>query len=246
MDGWTYGNAASEPTAKATFGTPEFTYSDSADGVYTSVKPTNAGTYYVKAAVADSSNYPSAELVNTFTIAQAQPAVEPPSASDIRSGNELSKSVLSGGKATGVDGAMLVTVLWRAEGKPVVDYIMPFADVYADGYYAEAVRWAASEGIVTGTSDTEFSPNVSITREQIAAIMFRYAKYKGRDVSAGENTNILSYAEYGSISEYALSAIQYMVGAGLMKGKTDTTINPSDNATRAEIAAIFQRFFETK
>ena len=140
--------------------------------------------------------------------------------------------------------AMLVTVLWRAEGKPRVTYTMPFDDVDIDGYYAEAVRWAASEGIIMGVSENKFGSNENITREQIAAIMFRYAKYKGYDVSVGENTNILSYTDAESISEYAVESVQYAVGAGLMTGKTDTTINPKDNATRAEIAAILQRFIE--
>lgn len=140
--------------------------------------------------------------------------------------------------------AMLVTILWRAEGKPQVNYIMPFADVNPESYYAEAVRWAASEGIVKGVSDTGFAPNSSITREQIAAIIHRYAKYKGYDISSGENTNILSYIDYEDISEYAIPAIQYAAALEIMKGKTDTTINPSDNATRAEAAAILHRFIE--
>lgn len=140
--------------------------------------------------------------------------------------------------------AMLVTILWRANGKPQTDYIMPFDDIDPNSYYAEAVRWAASEGIIDGISENEFAPDSNITREQIAAIMFRYAKYKGYDTSAGENTNILSYEDYDNISEYAIAPIQYAVGTGLMNGKTDSSINPSDNASRAEIAAIMQRFFE--
>ncbi len=140
--------------------------------------------------------------------------------------------------------AMLVTVLWRADGMPQTDYIIPFSDVGADDYYTEAVRWAASEGIVNGISEKEFAPNRNITREQIATIMFRYAKYKKYDVLAGEDTNILSYTDAESISEYAVPAIQYAVGAGLMNGKTNNTINPQDNATRAEIAAIMQRFLK--
>ena len=140
--------------------------------------------------------------------------------------------------------AMLVTVLWRAENKPQVNLIMPFADVEENAYYAGAVRWAASEGIVKGYSKVEFAPNDNITREQIAAIMHRYAAYKKYDTSAGENTNILSYADYAEISEYAIPSVQYAVGSGLIKGKTDSTINPSDNATRAETAEILKRFIE--
>ena len=75
--------------------------------------------------------------------------------------------------------------------------------------------------------------------------MHRYARYKGYDVSVDENTNILFYADFDEISEYAISSVKYVVGAGLMKGKTETTINPKDNATRAEVAAILQRFLET-
>ena len=138
--------------------------------------------------------------------------------------------------------AMLVTILWRAEGGKQVNYAMTFEDVDLDGYYAEAVRWAASENIVKGYSDTEFMPDRNVTREQIAAIMHRYAAYKGYDVSVGENTNILSYSDYSDISGYAVESVQYAVGAGLMHGKTENTINPADNATRAEIAAIIQRF----
>ena len=99
-------------------------------------------------------------------------------------------------------------------------------------------------GIVNGITENEFAPDSNITREKIAAVMHRYAKYKGYDVSVGENTNILSYTDAESISEYAIPAIQYAVGSGLMKGKSETTVNPADFATRAEIAAILQRFIE--
>ena len=74
--------------------------------------------------------------------------------------------------------------------------------------------------------------------------MFRYAKYKGYDVSVGEDTNILYYTDFDTISEYAIEAIQYAVGIGLMKGKTETTLNPQDNATRAEISSKMKRFIE--
>ena len=139
---------------------------------------------------------------------------------------------------------MFVTVLYRSEGEPEVNTGMPFDDVVADSYYANAVIWAEQNVIVKGISETEFAPDMNITREQIAAIMFRYAKYKEYDVTVGENTNILSYTDFEEISEYAIEAMQYAVGSGLMKGKTETTLNPKDNATRAEIAAILQRFIE--
>ncbi|MDY5626360.1 MAG: S-layer homology domain-containing protein, partial [Clostridia bacterium] len=139
---------------------------------------------------------------------------------------------------------MLVTILYRADGEPAVNKSIPFSDVAADAYYANATIWAQQNGIVNGVTENAFAPDDNITREQIAAIMFRYAKYKGYDVSVGESTNILSYTDAESISEYAITAMQYAVGSGLMKGKTESTINPKDVATRAEIAAILQRFLE--
>ena len=141
---------------------------------------------------------------------------------------------------------MLVTVLYRAEGEPAVNRSIPFADVDADAYYADAVIWAQQNGIVNGVTENNFAPDENITREQIAAIMFRYAKYKGYDVSVGGDTNILSCTDAQNISEYAIPAMQYAVGSGLIKGKSDTTLNPLDNATRAEFAAILQRFIEIK
>lgn len=140
--------------------------------------------------------------------------------------------------------AMLVTVLWRAEGKPAADYVIPFTDTDSFGYYAEALRWAAENGIVNGYSQTQFAPDDYITREQLCAIMHRYAQYKGYDVSTADNTDISSYTDAESISEYAVSAVKYAVGTGLIKGKSATEIMPGDNTTRAEAAAILQRFIE--
>ncbi len=138
--------------------------------------------------------------------------------------------------------AMLVTVLYRNEGEPAVNKSIPFADVDRGAYYASAVIWAKQNGIVNGVTETEFAPDANITREQIAAIMFRYAQYKGVDaVTLEEN---LHFTDAGEISEYAVSAMNWAVGKGIMKGKSATTINPKDNATRAEIAAILQRFVE--
>lgn len=138
--------------------------------------------------------------------------------------------------------AMMVTVLYRAEGEPAVNKSIPFADVDMGAYYANAVTWAKQNGIVNGVSETEFAPDDNITREQIAAIMFRYAQYKGMDaVTLEEN---LHFTDANEISEYAVSAMNWAVGTGLMKGKSATTINPKDNATRAEIAAILHRFIE--
>lgn len=139
--------------------------------------------------------------------------------------------------------AMIVTILWRLEGEPVVNYLMQFEDIPADTWYTEAVRWAASEKIVEGYSDTAFGPTDPITREQFATILWRYAKYKGYDVSVGEDTNILSYEDAFSISEYAIPAMQWACGAGLMQGD-GVNLTPKADATRAQAAALFQRFCE--
>ena len=139
--------------------------------------------------------------------------------------------------------AMLVTILYRLEGKPdTSEAVCVFDDVAPDSYYESAAAWAFENNIVTGVSATKFAPDSKITREQISAIIYRYALYKGYDVSVGENTNILSYNDFTDISEYAIPAIQYTAGSGLMKGKTDSTINPRDFATRAEIATVLYRF----
>jgi len=140
--------------------------------------------------------------------------------------------------------AMLVTVLYRNAGQPTVNKSIPFDDVDMGSYYADAVVWAKQNGIVNGVSETRFAPDANITREQIATIIHRYAQYKGYDVSVGENTNIFSYDDASNISDYAVSSMKYVVGSALMKGKTNTTLNPLDNATRAEIAAILQRFIK--
>ena len=93
-------------------------------------------------------------------------------------------------------------------------------------------------------SETEFAPEENITREQMAAILYRYAQYKETDTSIGDDTNILSYDDYTDISEYAIPAMQYTSGSGLITGKTQSTLNPKDNTTRAEAAAVFVRFMD--
>ena len=138
--------------------------------------------------------------------------------------------------------AMLVTVLYRNEGEPATNRSIPFADVDMGEYYANAVSWAKQNGIVNGVTENEFAPDENITREQIAAIMFRYAQFNGMEAVTLEDN--LHFTDSSEISEYAVSAMNWAVGTGLMKGKSATTINPKDNATRAEIVAIFQRFIE--
>ena len=140
--------------------------------------------------------------------------------------------------------SMIVTILYRLEGEPVVDYAMGFTDVAGDAYYAEAVRWAASEGIVGGYGGGLFGADDAVTREQLAAILYRYAVYKGYDVSIGEDTNILSYADFADLSEYAIPAMQWACGAGIVNGTSESTLTPQGEATRAQVAAMLMRFCE--
>ena len=142
--------------------------------------------------------------------------------------------------------AMLVTILYRLDGEPEAEIGEGFADVESGAYYEKAVAWAKANGIVNGITDSEFAPNNNITREQIASIIYRYAKYKGYDVSVGEDTNILSYEDANKISDWAVAAIQWACGAGLINGRTESTIVPDGTATRAEAAAIMQRFSEQR
>ena len=137
---------------------------------------------------------------------------------------------------------MIVTILHRLEGEPESDYDMPFTDVAEQQWYAGAVRWAAGEGIVNGVSETEFAPNSAVTREQFAAILWRYAQSKGYDVSA--SADLTGFLDYGQISEYALPALQWAVGAGVMSGRGDGILAPQGTATRAEAAAMLMRFVE--
>ncbi len=138
--------------------------------------------------------------------------------------------------------AMIVTVLWRMAEEPVINYAMTFDDVPEGLWYSEAVRWAAGEGIVTGYDDTRFGPNDAVTREQLAAMLYRYAVSQGRDVSVGEDTNILSYADAFSVSEYAVSALQWACGEGIVTGRDDGTLSPQDSALRSEFSAMLMRF----
>jgi len=138
---------------------------------------------------------------------------------------------------------MITTILWRMEGKPAAGAV-PFTDVNADMYYADAIAWAAENGIVSGYDAVTFGPEDNITREQLASILWRYAKYKGYDISVGEDTNILSYEDAFSISEYAILAMQWVCGAGIISGNDDGTLNPAGYAQRAHAAQMLMKFMK--
>ena len=139
--------------------------------------------------------------------------------------------------------AMIVTILYRLADKPETTEENMFTDVNADQYYADAVVWGAANGIVKGNGDGTFEPEGNVTREQLAAFLYRYAQMSGYDVSVGEDTNILSYNDAMEISEYAIPAMQWACGAGLIQG-SDGDLMPGGSATRSEVATILYRFCE--
>ena len=134
--------------------------------------------------------------------------------------------------------AMLVTALWREAGSPVVNYAMDFDDVDEDQWYTEAVRWAASEGIVTGTGKG-FSPDAALTRESLAAILFRYA---GGQADADQ---LGSYADGAGVSAWAREAMNWAVAQGLITGKSGGRLDPGGTASRAEVSAILMRYVQS-
>lgn len=125
----------------------------------------------------------------------------------------------------------------------MVNYQLSFNDVAEGQWYTEAVRWAASEEIVGGYGDGSFRPEDAVSREEMAAIFYRYAQHKGYDVSVGEDTNILSYADAAMISEYAIPAMQWACGAGVLEGNGQL-LTPQADTPRCQAAAVLMRFCE--
>ncbi|MBQ9932551.1 MAG: S-layer homology domain-containing protein, partial [Ruminiclostridium sp.] len=143
--------------------------------------------------------------------------------------------------------AMIVTILWRLEGSPDMRDALWFEDVPVGQWYSDAIAWAALNSIVDGYGNGKFGTNDPITREQFVTIMFRYAKYKGYDVSVGENTNILSYDDAFDVADWAIPAMQWACGSGMIQGIADGSklnLEPKGNATRAQAATILYRFCE--
>ena len=137
----------------------------------------------------------------------------------------------------------IVTILWRLAGSPVVNYAMRYADMDEGAWYGEAVRWAASTGVVTGYSESSFGPNDAITREQLAAILYRYVKTQGQGFT-GMWYFPLRYDDAASISDWADEAMHWCVMKGVLNGTGETTLSPQLTATRAQLAAILRRFCE--
>lgn len=183
------------------------------------------------------------------------PALGCPSAgfTDVNAGSWYHKAVdfaVSGGLMKGITDTtfapnapmsrgMLVTMLYRLEGKPT-GFDNPFTDVEAGKYYTGAVKWAAAVGVVNGVTDTTFVPDRNITREQVAAILYRYAAYKQYPVDAdGELTG---FVDADRASTYAVKPLRWAVGCGILKGDNAARLNPKGNATRAEVAQMMMRF----
>ena len=143
---------------------------------------------------------------------------------------------------TAMTRGMLVTVLYRLEGEPTVTANAKFSDVAEDQWYAKAVAWAAENEIVKGYGST-FGPNDLVTREQMATILLRYAVWKQYDTTAG-GMALREYADYAEISGWATAALEWANAEGLILGRTETTIVPQGDATRAEVATILMRFIE--
>ena len=137
---------------------------------------------------------------------------------------------------------MMATILWRMEGSPVPKGKNSFTDVEAGKWYADAITWTAENGIFAGYGKDKFGPDDPITREQLAAIFYRYADYKGYDLTVKGNLD--KFKDADKITDYAKAAMLWAVGSGLVKGKSGNLLDPQGTATRAEIAAMLHRFIE--
>lgn len=135
--------------------------------------------------------------------------------------------------------AQLVTFLWRAAGSPAVNYAMNFTDVDSGAYYAEAVRWAASEKIVEGTTAETFAPDAAVTRAQMVTMLYRFAKAQGMDTTQG-GMAIREFDDFDAVPAYALEAMDWAVNAGVLKGDNNRLL-PQDNCTRAQIVTMLYR-----
>ncbi len=139
-----------------------------------------------------------------------------------------------------VSRAMFVQILYNMENKPAANGAVTFTDVKQSAWYRDAVAWAASNGIVTGVSSTVFAPEKSVTREQFAAMLYRYASYKGTLKAA--SGDLSGYADSSAVSSYAAEAMKWAVGNGIITGKTGNKLDPKGGATRAEAAAMIVRY----
>ena len=220
----------------------EVEITDNNDGTYSFIQPTGRVTITVtyapeKCDGTAADNCPSLAFSDLDTSMWYHEAVDYAIENGLMNGT--GNSVFS--PETPITRAQVVTVLWRLENEPQVDYTMTFADVAEGQWYTEAVRWAASINVVGGYSAEEYGTDDFISRQDMATILWRYAEYKGYDVSA---TADLNYTDAGNIADYALTAMQWACGSGIFEGNGDGTINPTGDTRRCEYAAIMMRFIE--
>ena len=174
---------------------------------------------------------------------------------DVKAGDWFSNAVIYvtiNGLMNGSDGAfqpndnltraMMVTVLYRMAGQPEVTGKNLFLDVDDDAWYADAVTWASEMGVTTGTSDITFSPNQSLTREQLATFFHRFADYESFDEIPVEEGNLTGFTDAGKVSAYAQTAMNWAIGEGLITGMGNNTLAPQGTATRAQVATILTRY----
>ena len=155
--------------------------------------------------------------------------------------NGTSKNLFSPGSAA--TRGMLVTILYRLENEPRCFGGVTFPDVAPGAYYEKAVIWASQNSIVSGYTDGTFRPDAPVTREQLASILYRYTRYRGLDVSAGETADLSGYADVRAISDYALPAMRWACGAGILQG-SNGKLQPSGLATRSQLAAMLHRYLK--
>ena len=166
---------------------------------------------------------------------------------------EAVKYVTDAGLMEGMDGgkfnptgtatrAQVVTILYRLAGEPAVSGSTPFEDVSTSNWFYAQVKWASDNDIVNGVSDTTFSPNSPVTREQLAAMLHRYAAYRNYNLSGG--AGLTGYADDDSVSSYAVEAMEWANGRGIITGTDGNRLDPKGNANRAQLATILQRFNE--
>ena len=136
---------------------------------------------------------------------------------------------------------MLVTILYRMENEPRCFGSAAFSDVKPGAYYEKAVVWASQNNIVSGYTDGTFRPDAPVTREQLASILYRYTLYRGQDVSAGETTSLTGYGDAQAVSSYALPAMRWACGTGILQG-ANGKLSPNGLATRAQLAAMLHRY----
>ncbi len=156
--------------------------------------------------------------------------------------NGMSENVFGPDETT--SRAMIVTMLWRLDGEPETDADNSFEDVPEDAWYAKAVSWASSNGIVNGYDAYTFGPDDFVTREQLAVMLFRYAAYKALGTAVPEDDVLAKFADADDISGWAEDATAWLVDIGVINGVSETELSPRTDTTRAQVATMLMRFYK--